>query len=67
LHLDDISTLERNLEFQACEFLDLLQEFDLNFDLTNWNRITRWIWSLVKALMKVIMEAITRGVTALPL
>jgi hypothetical protein len=30
LHLDDTSTHEKNLEFQIYEFLDLLQEFDLN-------------------------------------
>jgi hypothetical protein len=30
LHLDDISTHERNLEIQIREFLNLLQEFDSN-------------------------------------
>jgi hypothetical protein len=24
--------MNRSLEFQICEFIDLLQEFDLNFD-----------------------------------
>jgi hypothetical protein len=32
LHLDDRSLMNRSLEFQICEFIDLLQEFDLNFD-----------------------------------
>jgi hypothetical protein len=31
--LDDISTQENgNWNFKRCKFLDLLQEFDLNFD-----------------------------------
>jgi hypothetical protein len=30
LHLDDTSTHERNLKIKIYEFLDLLQEFDLN-------------------------------------
>jgi hypothetical protein len=30
LHLYDKSSLEKNLEFQIGEFLDLLQEFDSN-------------------------------------
>jgi hypothetical protein len=30
LHLDDRSLMKRSLELQICEFIDLLQEFDLN-------------------------------------
>jgi hypothetical protein len=30
LHLDDNQLMKWNLEFQICEFLNLLQEFDSN-------------------------------------
>jgi hypothetical protein len=30
LHLDDRSLIKRSLEFQICEIIDLLSEFDLN-------------------------------------
>jgi hypothetical protein len=32
MHLEGILTHESSLEFQTCEFLDLLREFHLNFD-----------------------------------
>jgi hypothetical protein len=38
LHTDDRSIMKRSLEFQICEFIELLQEFDLNFD-TGYFRI----------------------------
>jgi hypothetical protein len=32
LHLDDKMLMKIILEFQICKFVDLLLEFDLNFD-----------------------------------
>jgi hypothetical protein len=32
LHMGDRSLMKMSLEFQICEFMDLLLEFDLNFD-----------------------------------
>jgi hypothetical protein len=71
LHLDDTSTQERKFGisnlwvFSIC-LKNLIQTI-LNFDFGLLrNEINQWIWSLIKTLMKVISETITRGVTKLP-
>jgi hypothetical protein len=64
LHLDDRSLMKRSWEFQICEIIYLLREFNLIFfTLATYNRITQKIWFLIKALMKVIRKAIIWGVT----
>jgi hypothetical protein len=72
LNLDDTSTQERKFEisnlrvFSIC-FKNLIRT-PLNFDFGLLrNEINQWISSLIKALMKVISETITRGVIALSL
>jgi hypothetical protein len=47
--------LKMNLGIQICEFIDLLQEFDLN----------SFKFGLI--LMRMIKDFVTRGVIALPL
>jgi hypothetical protein len=70
LHLEDRSSHEKNWSLKVASFLDLLQEFiwiQLNFDFGLLrNEINQWIWSLIKALMKVIRETVTQGVIVLP-
>jgi hypothetical protein len=60
-----------NLEFQIGGFLDLLWiwlEFIWIFDFSLLRvGFNQWIWFLIKILMKVIREAVIRGVIALPL
>jgi hypothetical protein len=68
LHLDDTSTQERKFGisnlwvFSIC-FKNLIRT-PLNFDFGLLrNEINQWIWSLIKALMKVISKIVTWGVT----
>jgi hypothetical protein len=62
--------IKGKLQFQICEFFLIfssnLLQIHLSFDFGLLrNEINQWIWSLMKALMKVIRETITQGVIAL--
>jgi hypothetical protein len=65
--MEDNSTHEKEFEIKICEFIYLLQEFNLNlFKFLLWftyNLVKQWFLFLIKTLMKFIREFITWGVT----
>jgi hypothetical protein len=70
LHSDYTPTHERNFEIKFVSFLDLLPEFDSNLMEFGFGIIRVWlnhmINALIKSLMKMIKDFVTRGVTTLP-
>jgi hypothetical protein len=67
-----INSGKRNMEIQICElsFFASRIQFEFIWLIFLLRRtyiwITQWMWSLIKTLMNVIREVITRGVITLP-